>query len=158
MDLWSLGCTLVEIRTGKRLFNIFPGLVGIDVRGYLGDLAAILGRPPEPWWSLWPKRGDSVIEETGDSTGSKVNFNCRTLDDPWYRRARSIREYISFCHDCSDHQGKRCPETLHEIVSEDEAGAMADVIEKLVRYKPEERMAAQDVLDHEWLRVAQPKA
>jgi serine/threonine protein kinase len=155
MDLWSLGCTLFEIRTGKRLFNIFPGLSGIDKSGYLEELAAILGRPPEPWWSLWPRRGDSVIEESGDSTYSKVNLRFRTTDMAWYQRAQSIREYVAFCHDCSDHQGQKCPETLHEIVPEEESGAMSDVIEKLVRYKPEERIAAQDVLDGEWLRVAQ---
>lgn len=162
MDLWSLGCTLVEIRTGQRLFNIFPGLTGADNRTYIEDLAAILGKPPDPWWSLWPRRADSVIEGTGQPTGSKVTFKGRARPTIWFQRARSIREYIVSCHDCSKHQqrlssrsqprmSKGCPETLHEIVPKDEAEVMVDLIEKLVTYKPEDRMAAQDVLDHGWL-------
>jgi serine/threonine protein kinase len=98
-----------------------------------------------------------VIGGSGDSPGSKVKFRYRRHDFAWYQRARSIRECIAFSHDCSDHQGQKCPKTLHEIVSKKEAGAMVDLIERLLRYNPEGRMAAQDVLDHEWLRVAQLK-
>lgn len=133
MDLWSLGCTLFEIRTGQRLFNIFPGLGGVDKRGYLRDVAALLGRPPEPLWSLWPRRWDDVIQETADSTGSKLVYKRRSrMNDMWYSRARSIRDYIAFCHECGDHSGQKCSQTLYEIVAKDEVATMADVIQKLV--------------------------
>lgn len=154
MDLWALGCTLFESRTGERLFRIFPGFTGIDKHEYLMELAAILGKPPEPWWSLWPGRGSSVIDGIDDPTGSEVKFKFRRHDTLWRQRARSVRECIAFGHKCSTHGYQTCPRTLHKIVSHNETGDMADLIERLLRYNPGERIAAHDVLDHSWLTVS----
>ena len=51
-DIWALGCSLFEIRTGRKLCETFDD----DVDSHLGAMALILGKLPEPWWSSWETR------------------------------------------------------------------------------------------------------
>ncbi|KAG4432460.1 hypothetical protein IFR05_012050 [Cadophora sp. M221] len=52
-DIWALGCTLFEIRTGRELFGTFDD----DDNEYLDAFVQVLGRLPEPWWSTtWEDR------------------------------------------------------------------------------------------------------
>ncbi|KAI5459299.1 kinase-like domain-containing protein, partial [Mariannaea sp. PMI_226] len=44
-DIWALGCTLFEIRTGRILFDAFDD----DQDEHLCKLAMLLGKFPEPW-------------------------------------------------------------------------------------------------------------
>lgn len=46
-DLWALGCTIFEIRTGRKLFSSFDD----DDDSYLDEMVEILCIMPEPWWS-----------------------------------------------------------------------------------------------------------
>jgi serine/threonine protein kinase len=44
MDLWSLGCTLYEIRLGQRLFDVFQ-LLALSKKSYMDEIASLLGEP-----------------------------------------------------------------------------------------------------------------
>lgn len=44
-DVWGLGCTFFEIRTGRKYFDSF----GDDKDEYLEDMCLVFGRLPEPW-------------------------------------------------------------------------------------------------------------
>ncbi|KID84803.1 Protein kinase-like domain protein [Metarhizium guizhouense ARSEF 977] len=44
MDLWSLACTLFEVRVGQQLFNV-PQLIGVDERDYEDEISSVLGKP-----------------------------------------------------------------------------------------------------------------
>lgn len=44
MDLWSLGCTLYEIRLGQRLFDVFQ-LIALSKTSYVDEIASVLGSP-----------------------------------------------------------------------------------------------------------------
>ncbi|RCI12035.1 hypothetical protein L249_0535 [Ophiocordyceps polyrhachis-furcata BCC 54312] len=54
------------------------------------------------------------------------------------------------CHDCA---GLNCAHQRFQLISEAEAAALADLLEKLLRYQPEDRLAAQDVLKHAWFHT-----
>jgi serine/threonine protein kinase len=47
-DLWAHGCTLFEIRTGRKPFNTMD----VDADDVLYNIV-VLGRLPEPWWTAW---------------------------------------------------------------------------------------------------------
>lgn len=63
------------------------------------------------------------------------------------QRVRSIQEKLASCHDCA---GQNCPYPRFQLISEAEAATLADLLEKRLRYRPEERLGAQDVLKHAW--------
>lgn len=44
-DLWALGCTIFEIRTGP----LIGGLEDDDESSYLEEMVRIFGKLPEPW-------------------------------------------------------------------------------------------------------------
>ncbi len=56
-DLWALGCTLFEIRTGRKLFSPFDD----ENDDYLESMALVLGKLPEPWWSTTWKGAEEAV-------------------------------------------------------------------------------------------------
>ena len=67
-DLWVLGCTLFEIRTGRKLFCPFDD----DDDSYLDEMVQVLGILPEPWWSIGWKARRRIYEEETDEYGRAV--------------------------------------------------------------------------------------
>lgn len=49
-DIWALGCTIFEIRTGTRLFS-YPGKPTRSQT--LMAMVTMLGTLPEQWWKRW---------------------------------------------------------------------------------------------------------
>ncbi|KAK1763008.1 Serine/threonine-protein kinase-like protein [Phialemonium atrogriseum] len=146
-DLWSLGCTLFEIRTGQRLFSIST-LLGRDKGQYLTEVALLIGRPSDPWWTSWDYR-DRIFETSKDPDCRTVKVRPGALD-PRTPDPRSIREKLATCHHCT---WSECAHELHQLVPEVETKLLADLLGKLLRYEPGERLAAQDVLKHDWFKI-----
>lgn len=138
MDIWSLGCTLFEMRVGKQLFNVFQLLAKRKV-DYVDEIATLLGRPPEPWAEEYFESDD----ESGEDSIPSQNFSRE-------ERVRSIYNRLSKCHDCV---APKCGHPGFRIISETEAADLADLLEQLLRYKPEERLGTEEVLKHPWFNT-----
>lgn len=67
-DLWALGCTLFEIRTGRKLFGLFDD----DDDSYLDAMVQVFGRLPEPWWSTTWEARRRMYEDESDESGRAV--------------------------------------------------------------------------------------
>lgn len=148
MDLWSLGCTIFEIRLGRRLFDIFQ-LMGFDKKEYVRGVGSLLGEPPEPWAEHY-----SASDDESDTSMAQYHPPLRNNGDihldPQVRRAHSIQEKLAMVHDCT---GQDCNHPRSQLISEVEAAALADLLENLLRYKPEERLSARDALKHTWFHT-----
>lgn len=164
-DLWALGCTLFEIRTGRKLFDTFDD----DPDEYLYKVATILGRYPEPWWSeTWQPRKD-FFEDSVDADGKVVeirkdsslqgNDSARPQDEGDYGARvmvfeqaipRSLEEAISSGLVYESNKG---PQVLRRAVSSEEARVFADLLAKILKYDPAERLQASQVLEHEWFEL-----
>lgn len=60
-DIWALGCTIFEIRTGTRLFRY----KGRPTRSQmLKAMVNILGTLPEKWWANWDEGRDWYATQT----------------------------------------------------------------------------------------------
>jgi serine/threonine-protein kinase SRPK3 len=145
MDLWSLGCTLYEIRVGRRLFDVFQ-LVSLRKEDYIDEVASILGEPPEPWAEYY-----TIPDDESETNTTQPNTDMEDDGDKGFGLAgggaRSIQKKLASCHDCA---GQDCTHQRFQLIAEFEAATLADLLEKLLRYRPEERLSAQDVLKHAW--------
>lgn len=130
-DLWALGCTLFEIRRQIPLFYMISGdeLI-VDMVGFFGKL-------PETWWEKWEARPKSFNED-GSWAGS-LRATPMTLAD-----------YVA-----SELERPATAETPEKrfSVPKEEQKLMEDLLLKICKYAPEDRMSAEEALEHEWLKI-----
>lgn len=154
-DLWALGCTLFEIRTGRKLFSPFDD----DDDSYLDAMVEILGVMPEPWWSTtWEDRAQVYADEP-DELGRAVFLReeeqrdeaARTTYHPSVAQgARSLQEKLAAG---VWYMSDDAPEATHRDIPSVEAKLFADLLGQLLRWKPEERASAEEVLSHDWFQL-----
>jgi serine/threonine protein kinase len=160
-DLWALGCTIFEIRTGRKMLNLFDD----DDDTYLDALVKILGPLPEPWWSETWKMRKKCYEDKPDSQGRAIVVvppvqempadyvplpeSTGSVDPSVAQDARSIQEKIA----AGLWYWRGNSERIHREISDEEIEVFADLLSQLFRYKPEERPSAKDVLQHKWFKL-----
>jgi serine/threonine-protein kinase SRPK3 len=154
-DLWALGCTLFEIRTGRKLFDSYDD----DMDSHLYCMVLRLGKLPEPWWTAWEAR-QNWFEKDSDPQSRGRTYSPATekpdqegLTDalhPIPSEPRSIQEALApglwyMDMDIGDE--------IHRDIPEDEIGVFADLLGKLLKYLPQDRLTANAAQDHEWFRM-----
>lgn len=140
IDLWSLGCTLFEMRLGRRLFDVFQ-LIRLAKISYVDEIASLLGPPPKQWAEHYEEP-----EETETLAPMMELFRANEELSELQRR-HLIREKILRGQ---DPEGREI-DTIETLpMSESEAEILADLLEKLLRYREEDRLAAQDIAKHAW--------
>lgn len=143
IDMWSLGCTLYEIRFSRRLFHWRHDE---DKRSYncayLDMLGPVLGMPPGDWGMYYGSR-----EEI--SPGVR---NPSPVPQGEEERHRSIMRELRTCSDCHNALRHDCmcigPEPV--FVSRPEAVALADLLGRLLRYQWQYRPHPARILNHYW--------
>ncbi|KAJ4249142.1 hypothetical protein NW762_012477 [Fusarium torreyae] len=133
-DLWALGCTLFEIREQLPLFYMI-----YDNDELLAEMVRFFGKFPENWWARWEAR-----ENFFDDDGS------------WLRKGKdwSLEMALSKPMEVfksGDGYGKGPKQSLE--TPEAEQKLMADLLYRLFKYDPVERISAEEVLDHGWFRL-----
>jgi serine/threonine protein kinase len=68
-DLWALGCTLFEIRTGRKLFAPFDN----EDDEYIDAMVRVLGKLPEPWWSTTWELRNTWYKDDADEQGRVIS-------------------------------------------------------------------------------------
>jgi serine/threonine-protein kinase SRPK3 len=135
-DVWSLGCLLFEIRAGFPLFD--PTWANGTM--ILVQNVNMLGKLPEPWWTSFTGRSE-YFEENGDPKRKTDRTSIRaqlcsigTWDSPSRQRWDKVPMF----------------EPLETRLSEHEIDLLEDLVSKMVRCRPEERITMDEVLSHPW--------
>ncbi|KAF9075286.1 kinase-like domain-containing protein [Rhodocollybia butyracea] len=135
-DVWALGCAIYEIRTGYHLFTMFAG----DRGEILGEIFRTLGKPPDAWWET---KGEEWTEQDPTrpcSIHKGVSLAARGIyDAPVY-----VKDGLH-------------PLPITEVpdvrMDEKEVVLLVDLLEKMIRYQPEERITMEEVIKHPWFNM-----
>ena len=132
-DLWALGCTLYEIRQQVALFYFLNGVDDV-----LEETVRLFRKLREDLWEKWDARA-RFFNEDGVQLQTKNNYS---LECFLAKRKQLVDT------DESDHLKR----TAFGI-PEEEQKLMADLLYKIFRHNPEERLSVEGVLAHKWLQM-----
>lgn len=161
-DVWSLGAVLYEVRSGEMLIEDF--LCTED--SAVSQIVQIFGKLPKTWWVSWEKRA-LFFDEAGASVRNK-----KTGEElyPPYPLARSIAEIGSRDEERIELAqriiaGRRAEgemisddppacglevEPFGKTVPKEEATQLEDLLQKIMRHEPDQRMTLKEALSHPW--------
>ena len=132
-DIWAFACTVFAIFSNGSLFE--SSMPNAD--DVLAEMVDTLGRLPDPWWRKWEYRAEYYWEDGSKKTEDLLEEYIETR--PLAVRIRQMR---------SEPPAAREAEQL----SEEDIAGLHELLEKCLRYKPEDRMTAQEILNLDWIQ------
>jgi serine/threonine-protein kinase SRPK3 len=102
----------------------------------------LLGKLPEPWWSKWVERS-MFFDEDGRPIHAPLEYQT------------SIRGRLQQIHARDQESDPRIAsiyEKAGTALTETDVAVLGDLLEKMLRYDPEERITMNEVLKHPWFR------
>ncbi|KAJ3506819.1 hypothetical protein NLJ89_g6654 [Agrocybe chaxingu] len=140
-DVWSLACTLFQIRGGSPLFEAFLG----GDEEVLKEIVATLGKLPEPWWSAFENH-HRWFDENGVPKASELQQAMLPAEKT------SIKQKLAGigAQDEPPVTGSDGPmmEPLGSRLDNTEIQLLGDLLEKMLRYRPQDRITMSEVVAH----------
>ncbi|RCN47414.1 kinase domain protein [Ancylostoma caninum] len=140
IDMWSLGCILVEMHTGEPLF---AGSSEVD---QMMKIVEVLGMPPKELLDAGPKT-HKYFEKTEDGVyyckKTRDNFN-KCYRGPGHRKLHDILGVTS-----GGPNGRRAGEAGHSV---EEYSKFKDLIKRMLTYDPKLRISPYYAVRHPFLR------
>ena len=131
-DIWAFACTVFALFNNASLF-----------RGYmpnsdevLSEIIDALGPPPKRYWEKWEQRV-YYFEEDGTKKTENLTESYREVK-PLVARIRSMRSRPPAAREA-------------EQVDEEEMAELQKLLERCLRYEPEERATAEEILRMDWI-------
>lgn len=144
-DIWSLACAMFEIRAG---FPLFESFLGSDA-DILRQTVELLGRLPDPWWDTFEERSRWF----GEDGRAKPEDEKKRAGVGLVAESTSIRELLLNVGRNVDpphsYEG-RMLETYDTSMPGQEVDLLGDLLRKMLKYKPEDRICLREVLSHPW--------
>ena len=144
-DVWMLGCAIFEIRTGAALFSSFFGS-DTDI---LRQTVQMLGRLPDPWWAAFKER-TMWFEEDGEPKTMEEQESAGVLLKASKSSLREQLQLIGTQDEApSVDEGPMLEKTGARLL-EKEVELPGDLLEKTLKYRPEEGIRMDEVVEHPW--------
>ena len=156
-DIWSLACTIYELRTVKDLFGELPDFSGRHTASnVVSAWKLFLGPLVDPYKTIWRSQFVNVSSSGADGGGSSG----KSWEDEERSRRLKDSEYSDILEaDLGSERmrWRRGPdgslkERFKYRYSRDEVVQLADLLRKMWRYDPDARLGLDAILDHPWLR------
>ncbi|KAB5533531.1 hypothetical protein GE09DRAFT_1227540 [Coniochaeta sp. 2T2.1] len=159
-DVWALGSAIIEVRLGEE-----TGGDPCHRRGYTKNLELLLGPLPEPYRSAWynympEARKTELGEPVGFRSTREFNLLLEIRRHTYESRLECIvRRGMNFAEKMLPGENLRPNETagatgfklVRVSLQSEEADQLLDLLTKIFRYQPEDRLSAAEVFDHPWL-------
>ena len=139
-DVWGLACTIFQIYAGFPLFSSFLK------RDILKRIVETLGKLPDPWWGAFKERpkwfdedGNPKATGTAKKTSIKQKLamiGCQSAP-PSHHRSRS-----GIIDGPMTERGT--------MLDDDEIEVLGDLLEKMLQYRPQDRIKMCEVVAHPW--------
>ncbi|OJJ43883.1 hypothetical protein ASPZODRAFT_135919 [Penicilliopsis zonata CBS 506.65] len=149
-DLWALGCTLFELRTGRMLIQADHS----DQHGSLSQMVLRLGGMPQDLWTRWRVRS-RYFEAAPPSHGPRKppptlpSLHSSSLSSS--SGPRSLRDAVALGLEYTH------PDLLEPIkrdISEEEVISFISCLNQVLKYDPDKRLAAWKLRKHPWFSLA----
>lgn len=148
-DVWALGCAIFEIRAG---FPLFEPFLGSDA-DILRQTVETLGKLPHPWWSSFKERASWFDEQSGMPKSIEEQERAGLLLKAEKSSIRAKLHTVGADDDLSYGDEGPMMEQCGTRMREEEVEALGDLLERMLRYRPEERIGMKAVLEHAWFRM-----
>jgi len=143
IDMWSLGCILVEMHTGEPLFS------GTDEHDQILRLVAIRGMPPDEILNTASKT-HKFFEPTPEGSRPAWKLKPRLVGDSAEgevtRRKKTLQQILGL--EGSGPASRRANEQGH---SPEMYTLFIDLVEKMLTYDPEQRIDPKNALNHPFM-------
>lgn len=140
-DIWGLACAIFEIRAGRPLFTPFMA----SHSSVLLDTALTLGKLPGPWWNAFKGR-HQCFEENGELKPPHKMYPIRA----------QLEKIGNDDMPPTDDYGPMI-EPAGTLLEEEEIVLLNDLLEMMLKYRPEERMGIEEVVRHPWFKYISVK-
>lgn len=143
-DVWALACAIYEIRAGHPLFEDFFN----DHDVVFKAMVETLGKFPDPWWSSWENRGKWFNEKGGIKMIEEQQSVLPAEITPLFERIRGIGLRDD---PLGTNKGSMIEQTGTRIEAA-EATLLEDLLGKMLRYIPQDRLSMSEVVQHPWFK------
>ena len=169
-DLWALGCAIYTVRSNATMIETTWGGTSLEC---VGGMVELLGAPPKRWDCLYfddqgnPKSRDEIPEaedippwnhgEDGEAVRLPLSELARNVADEYHGPPRpkdNIPRPKGPYELEMEAQGRFIiwPKVKPNIeISTEEADLLGDLLGKLIKWEPDERTSAEELLEHPWL-------
>ncbi|KAG5268338.1 hypothetical protein AALO_G00211490 [Alosa alosa] len=138
IDMWSLGCILVEMHTGEPLFS------GANEVDQMNKIVEVLGIPPNHIMDLAPK-ARKFFEKLSDGTWSVK----KTKDGKRYKPPASRKLHTILGVEAGGPGGRRAGESGHAVA---DYLKFKDLILRMLDYDPKTRIQPYYALQHSFFK------
>lgn len=148
-DVWALGCAIFEMRAGFPLFGShFSGDSTV-----LKRTVEVLGRLPNRWWNQFKDRA-VWFKEDGEPKSAQEAARAGVLLPATRTSIREELRSIGMADDPPTSGGDGpMIERSGVKMREEEVELLGDLLGKMLKYRPEERIRMREVMAHPWFSM-----
>ncbi|KAK8100808.1 uncharacterized protein PG998_007790 [Apiospora kogelbergensis] len=180
-DVWALGCTIAELRCGKSVLGI--ARYGGGEEKYLEDLEYLFGPLPDLYRRAKEPWVDGPPDE--DTQTALTESDERRCDMPSQPLSMTSGELVQSRKDSFSRSGRSCPieaaisqerhwfnfpldaegepdqsqdmVAFSQSIPESEVPELGDLLRKVLKYNPSERISIEEILQHQWFQGLRDK-
>ncbi|KAI1415553.1 kinase-like protein [Hypoxylon sp. FL1857] len=166
-DIWSLACTIYEIKTHDFLFG---SLWGSGLSDLVGAIRDYLGPLPEPYKSNYIKQmlkylgrdpddvpisdSEPQAQQSTNVEGVATEPSDEDCDDlcPFEKSLGEERQFHRRVPNSEHLPPEEQEETTIYRYPQEEVIMLADLLRSMLKYNPDERISIEGVFSHPWIR------